>query len=174
VEIVNSFNEPQKQERNNKLFSRLGWWIGTPQCLSGISAFLLILGFDYIKKHYGFDLMSIFGPNAKNIILLSGFATLLSGLVLMPPTLKLLRANYPFMNNLYAAPALGLVFGLVGIFAIKSPDFMVQNKQDATQIAQKINSINTDASVAKTEEMPKIQEVKQEEKIQLRGTYYAR
>lgn len=173
VEIVNSFNEPQKQERNNKLFSRLGWWIGTSQFLSGISAFFVLFGLDYIKNNYGFDVISMFGPNAKNIILISGFTTLLSGIVLMPPTLKMLRANYPFMNNLYAAPALALVLGLIGTFVLTSPDMQPKETQDATMVAQNVSDApkpEKPAEIAPINQNEKIEE----EKLQLRGTYYAR
>ena len=81
VEIVNSFNQQEKPQRENKLFARLGWWLGTSQFFSGLCAFILIFGFDYIKNKFGFDIMSMFGPNAKNLIIISGFTTLLLSLI---------------------------------------------------------------------------------------------
>lgn len=172
VEIVNSFSQQEKPQRDNKLFSRLGWWLGTSQFLSGLCAFILIFGLDYIKVKFGFDIMSMFGPNAKNLIIISGFTTLLSGIVLMPPTLKMLRANYPFMNNLYAAPSLALVLGLVGVFVLKSPDLLPKGAQDMNVTAQKtIEQPQTPTQIAQVQQNEKLEE---EEKIQLRGTYYAR
>ncbi len=171
VEIVNSFNQQEKPQRENKLFARLGWWLGTSQFFSGLCAFILIFGFDYIKNKFGFDIMSMFGPNAKNLIIISGFTTLLSGIVLMPPTLKMLRANYPIMNNLYAAPSLALVLGLIGIFVLKSPDFLPKGAQDMTAEAPKtIEQPQAPTQITQVQQNEKLEQ----EKIQLRGTYYAR